>query len=88
MDIESLYRQLTVIRGVGPWSVEMFAMFWLGHPDVLPTSDLGIRKGYRLVYGLDELPAPDVLISGAEPWRPYRSVASWYLWRAVDTETV
>lgn len=87
LDLDVLYERLTTVRGIGPWSVEMIAMFWFGHPDVLPTSDLGIRKGFQLVYELDELPSPPTIEDGAEPWRPFRSVASWYLWRAVDVAT-
>lgn len=85
MDIEELYRVLTRVKGVGKWSVDMMAIFWLGHPDVLPLNDLGIRKGFQLVFSLDDLPGPEAMLERAEPWRPYRSVASWYLWRAVDT---
>lgn len=88
MEFDELHDILTNVRGVGPWSVEMIAMFWLGHPDILPTTDLGIRKGYQLLRALPDLPSPSDLVIGSEPWRPYRSVAAWYLWRAVDTATV
>jgi len=84
MSDEELVSRLTQVRGIGVWSVEMLLMFRLGRPDVLPVSDLGVRKGFMLTYGGDELPAPRELLCKGERWRPYRSVASWYLWRAVD----
>lgn len=79
-----IIERLTVIRGVGPWTVEMLLMFTLGRPDVLPATDYGVRSGFALVYGLKELPAPKDLLAHGERWRPYRTVASWYLWRAID----
>jgi len=79
-----IIERLTVIRGVGPWTVEMLLMFTLGRPDVLPTTDYGVRSGFSLVYGLKDLPAPKDLLAHGERWRPYRTVASWYLWRAID----
>ncbi len=82
-DAEIIAR-LTVIRGVGPWTVEMLLMFTLGRPDVLPATDYGVRCGFQLVYGLNELPLPKDILAHGERWRPYRTVASWYLWRAVD----
>ncbi len=82
-DAEIIAR-LTTIRGVGPWTVEMLLMFTLGRPDVLPATDYGVRSGFALVYGGKELPTPKELLTFGERWRPYRSVAAWYLWRAVD----
>jgi DNA-3-methyladenine glycosylase II len=82
-DVEIIER-LTTIRGVGPWTVEMLLMFTLGRPDVLPATDYGVRSGFALVYGLKELPAPKEILAHGERWRPYRTTASWYLWRAVD----
>jgi DNA-3-methyladenine glycosylase II len=79
-----IIERLTVIRGVGPWTVEMLLMFTLGRPDVLPATDYGVRSGFALVYGLKELPAPKDLLAHGERWRPYRTAASWYLWRAID----
>ncbi len=76
--------RLTKIRGVGPWTVEMLLMFTLGRPDVLPATDYGVRSGFAIVYGLKELPAPKEILAHGERWRPYRSVAAWYMWRAVD----
>jgi len=76
--------RLTVIRGIGVWTVEMMLIFRLGRPDVLPVHDYGVRKGFAKVYRRRELPAPADLARHGEKWRPYRSVASWYLWRALD----
>lgn len=72
---------LLPIAGVGPWTVEMFLMFALGRPDVLPCGDLGVCYAVRDLYGLGESPKPAALTKIAEPWRPYRSIACWYLWR-------
>lgn len=82
-DVEVIER-LTTIRGVGPWTVEMLLMFTLGRPDVLPATDYGVRSGFALVYGLKELPLPKDVLAHGERWRPYRSVASWYFWRALE----
>jgi 3-methyladenine DNA glycosylase/8-oxoguanine DNA glycosylase len=75
---------LAQTRGVGRWTAEMILIFWLGRPDVLPVHDLGVRKGYALTYRKRDLPTPVELQRRGERWRPYRSVASWYFWRAVD----
>jgi len=85
LDNEAIIERLTVVRGIGRWSVEMLLMFSLGRADVLPVTDLGVRKGYMLTYGLDEMPTPKELEQLCEHWRPYRSVASWYMWRALDS---
>ena len=79
-----IVERLTVLRGVGPWTVEMLLIFTLGRPDVLPATDYGVRKGYALTYGRKELPKPADLLKAGERWRPYRSTASWYFWRALD----
>jgi len=79
-----IIERLTAIRGVGQWTVEMLLIFKLGRLDVLPAGDYGVRKGFFLAYGLEDLPKPAELLEHGERWRPYRSVASWYLWRAVD----
>jgi DNA-3-methyladenine glycosylase II len=84
MDNDTIITQLTGIRGVGPWTVEMLLMFKLGRTDVLPATDFGVRKGFALTYELKELPAPKDLLEHGERWRPYRSFAAWYLWRALD----
>lgn len=84
LDDDELVRRLTVVRGIGRWTVEMLLIFRLGRPDVLPVADLGVRKGFQRTYGLDELPSAEQLTEHAELWRPYRSAASWYMWRAVE----
>jgi DNA-3-methyladenine glycosylase II len=84
MSDEEIIERLTSVRGIGVWTVEMLLLFRLGRPDVLPISDLGVRKGFMLTYGHDEMPKPAAILAHGERWRPYRSVASWYLWRACD----
>jgi 3-methyladenine DNA glycosylase/8-oxoguanine DNA glycosylase len=84
MPDDEIVERLTLVRGIGRWTVEMLLMFRLGRPDVLPVGDLGVRKGFAQVYGRDDLPSADDLAEHAERWRPYRSVASWYMWRALD----
>jgi DNA-3-methyladenine glycosylase II len=79
-----IHERLVQVRGIGEWSVQMFLMFRLGRPDVLPSNDLGIRKGFQHVYRLPDTPKPQMILDHGERWRPYRSIASWYLWRAVD----
>ena len=86
MDDEAIILRLVQIRGVGRWTVEMLLMFQLGRLDVLPVDDFGIRNGFRVAYGLPEMPTPKALLPRGEPWRPFRSVAAWYLWRAADKE--
>jgi len=76
--------QLTRVKGVGVWTVHMFLMFALRRPDVLPTGDYGIRAAMKKAYGLAEMPKPDEMARIAAAWRPYSSVASWYLWRSLD----
>ena len=75
---------VTQIRGVGEWTAHMLLMFSLGRPDILPVGDYGVRKAARDLYGLADLPKRAELEALAEPWRPYRSVATWYLWRSMD----
>jgi DNA-3-methyladenine glycosylase II len=84
MSEEEILERLTQVRGIGEWSVHMFLMFQLGRPDVLPILDYGVRKGFQRVYGLKKEPKPKALLEHAERWRPYRSIASWYLWRALE----
>ena len=81
---QELIDRLVAVRGVGRWTAEMLLMFGLGRPDVLPVSDLGIRKGFQLTYGMKRLPAAVTIIRQGKAWEPYRTVASWYLWRAVE----
>jgi O-6-methylguanine DNA methyltransferase len=84
MDGEAIIERLTVVRGIGRWTVEMLLMFRLGRPDVLPADDYGIRKGFALTFKKRDLPTREDLERRGARWRPYRTVASWYLWRAVD----
>ena len=88
-----IVERLTEVRGIGPWTVEMLLIFRLGRPDVLPVSDYGVRKGFALTFQrlpksrpieASDLPKADVLFGRGQKWRPFRSVASWYLWRACD----
>lgn len=84
LDDAEIISRLTTIRGVGRWTVEMLLIFKLGRPDVLPVDDFGVRKGYMLAFRKREMPKPAALLKYGERWRPFRSVASWYLWRAAD----
>lgn len=88
-----IVERLTEVRGIGPWTVEMLLIFRLGRPDVLPVTDYGVRKGYALTFmrvpksrpvAAEDLPKPDVVFKRGMRWKPFRSVASWYLWRACD----
>lgn len=79
-----IVEHLISVRGVGPWTVEMFLIFTLGRPDVLPVTDYGVRKGFAETYGWKELPSPKELLEFGERWRPHRSLAAWYLWRALE----
>ncbi|XP_038703369.1 DNA-3-methyladenine glycosylase 1-like isoform X2 [Tripterygium wilfordii] len=86
MDDKSLFTMLTMVNGIGSWSVHMFMIFSLHRPDVLPINDLGVRKGVQLLNNLEELPRPSQMDQLCEKWRPYRSVASCYLWRLVEAK--
>ena len=79
---EELVKRLVSVRGIGAWTVEMFLIFRLGRPDVLPIHDLGVQKGWSVAYGKKHKPSPKELLAFGERWRPYRTVASWYMWRA------
>lgn len=88
-----IVERLTEVRGIGPWTVEMLLIFRMGRPDVLPVTDYGVRKGYALTFmrvpktrplAAEDLPKPDVVFKRGMRWKPFRSVASWYLWRACD----
>ncbi len=88
-----IVERLTAVRGIGPWTVEMLLIFRMGRPDVFPVTDYGVRKGFALTFqrvpktrllAADELPKPEVLLKRGKRWAPFRSVASWYLWRACD----
>lgn len=84
MDDASVIATLTSIRGIGVWTAQMFLMFRLGRPDVLPVTDLGVQKAIQLLYRLRKLPSPERVATIGKRWAPYRTVASWYLWRRVD----
>jgi DNA-3-methyladenine glycosylase II len=81
---EDIMERITQVRGIGRWTVEMLLMFRLGRPDILPIDDFGVRNGFRLAYGLRGMPTPRALGEYGVRWAPFRSVAAWYLWRAVD----
>lgn len=90
-----IVERLTAVRGIGPWTVEMLLIFRMGRPDVLPVTDYGVRKGYALTFqrlpktralASNDLPKPDVVFKRGLRWAPFRSVASWYLWRACDLQ--
>ncbi|MBH0193037.1 MAG: DNA-3-methyladenine glycosylase 2 family protein [Nitrospira sp.] len=84
LDDEAIVKRLIEVRGVGRWTVEMLLIFQLGRPDVLPIDDYGVRKGFRLAYGLRTMPTPHEVRRYGEQWKPYRTTAAWYLWRAAD----
>jgi DNA-3-methyladenine glycosylase II len=84
MSEEEIHERLTRVRGIGEWSVQMFLIFRLGRLDVLPVHDYGIRKGFQRVYGHKDIPKPKFILEHGERWRPYRSIACWYLWRALE----
>jgi len=84
LDDEAIVERLIQVRGIGRWTVEMLLIFQLGRLDVLPVGDFGLRNGFRIAYALRKAPTPRSLLRYGERWKPYRTVASWYLWRAVD----
>lgn len=93
MSDADIVERLTEVRGIGPWTVEMLLIFRMGRPDILPVTDYGVRKGFALTFQrlpksrpieASDLPKPDAITRRGERWRPFRSVASWYLWRACD----
>ena len=84
MSDDEIVTRLTAVRGIGRWTVEMLLLFDLGRPDVWPVDDYGVRKGFAKTFGRRKLPTPKQLMKFGEKWRPYRSVAAWYFWRALD----
>jgi DNA-3-methyladenine glycosylase II len=84
MTDDEIIERLTAVRGIGRWTVEMLLLFDLGRPDVWPVDDYGVRKGFAKTFGRRKLPTPKQLVKFGEKWRPYRSVAAWYFWRALD----
>ncbi len=83
---DEVVAELTAVKGLGMWSAQMFLMFHLERPDVLPVGDLGIRRAIERAYSLDELPEAAAIEKIAEPWRPYRTLACRYLWRSLQNE--
>jgi DNA-3-methyladenine glycosylase II len=84
MDDDAIVERLIEVRGIGRWTVEMLLIFHLGRPDVLPVDDFGVRNGFRIAYGRRTLPTPREVLRYGERWKPHRTAAAWYLWRAVD----
>lgn len=84
LDDEAIVERLVAVRGIGRWTVEMLLIFQLGRPDVLPVDDFGVRNGFRIAYGRRAVPTPKEVLRYGERWKPYRTAASWYLWRAAD----
>jgi len=84
LDDEEIVERLSSVRGVGRWTVEMLLIFRLGRPDVLPATDYGVRKGFQRTFRTRGLPTPAQVLKRGERWRPYRSIASWYLWRSLE----
>ncbi len=84
LDDEAIIERLMAVRGVGRWTVEMLLIFQLGRPDVLPVDDFGVRNGFRIAYGKRSMPKPNEVSRYGERWKPYRTAAAWYLWRAAD----
>ena len=80
-----LIARLTEVRGIGPWTVHMLLIFHLGRPDVMPTGDFAIRLAFQKLYRKRQSPSPEIILRHTRAWQPYRSVASWYLWRSLDT---
>ncbi|HYM27016.1 MAG TPA: hypothetical protein VET66_02620, partial [Steroidobacteraceae bacterium] len=85
---DEVIAQVTQVKGVGRWTADMLLLFCLGRPDVLPVGDLGVQNSLRTAYGLDASPSAGEMEALAEPWRPYRSAATWYLWRRGDLVTL
>ena len=84
MNDEEIINKLVNVKGIGRWTSEMFLIFSLGRQDILPVTDLGVRKAIQKIYSLSELPKPNIMIEIAKPWRPYRSIATWYLWKSLS----
>lgn len=84
LDDEAMVERLVAVRGIGRWTVQMLLIFQLGRPDVLPVDDFGVRNGFRIAYRRRTMPAPKEVLRYGERWKPYRTAAAWYLWRAAD----
>jgi 3-methyladenine DNA glycosylase/8-oxoguanine DNA glycosylase len=86
LDDDELVERLTLVRGIGPWTVHMLLIFYLGRPDVMPVGDFAIRVGFKKLYKKRKEPTPAAILKHARRWQPYRSAASWYLWRSLDED--
>jgi 3-methyladenine DNA glycosylase/8-oxoguanine DNA glycosylase len=86
LDDDEVIAKASSVKGIGRWTAEMYLIFSLGRPDVLPVGDLGVQRGMQISYGLPEMPKPDEMRRIAEPWQPYRSVGTWYMWRALGVD--
>jgi len=86
MTDQEICKELTQIKGIGEWTVDMFLMFTLNRPDVMPYGDLGIQKGYKKIFNLSDLPSKKEMENGSKIWSPYRTLACWYLWKIVDVD--
>lgn len=84
LDDDAIVERLVEVRGIGRWTVEMLLIFQLGRPDVLPVDDFGVRNGFRIAYCRRTMPTPKEVLRYGERWKPYRTTAAWYLWRAAD----
>ena len=88
MSDEEVIEHLTQVKGVGVWTAQMFLIFSLRRPNILPTGDYGVRVAIKKAYNKRKLPTPEVMEKIAKPWEPYRSIASWYLWQSLDVKTI
>ena len=86
LEDEAIIERCVAVRGIGRWTVQMLLMFHFGRHDVMPADDFGVRKGFQLAYGLKGMPKPRALLAYAERWKPYRSAAAWYMWRALELQ--
>ncbi len=86
LEDDEIVERLITVRGIGRWTIEMLLIFQLGRPDVLPVDDFGVRNGFRIVYRRRSMPTPKQVFQYGERWKPYRTVAAWYLWRAADRD--
>jgi len=84
MKDDEVRKQFIKIKGIGPWTIDMFLMFTLNRPDILPVNDLGIQKGFKSFFSLNELPDEKFMVEKSEKWKPFRTIACWYLWKLVD----
>ena len=85
---KEIYNKLIEIKGIGPWTIDMFLMFTLHKTNIMPIGDLGIKKGFKILYDLDELPTDEFMLKKSKKWEPYQSIASMYLWKIVDGDVI